>query len=176
MSLTSDLVFNVLFGPKWAEAAVYLQWLALATLLSAFYQPLYSLALATNRTSVVFRLGFIELCSKIVLMSIGLYFYSIMGVIAARGIVSLILFILSLRAARYLVGTDAAAEVAHLWKVGASCALMAVLVIALRHELTAHHLNVALEFAITSAFGAVAYVGTLFLLGVRLRTFATQTA
>lgn len=176
MSLTSDLIFNVLFGPKWAEAAIYLQWLALATLLSAFYQPLYSLALATNRTSVVFRLGLIELCSKIVLMSLGLYFYSIMGVIAARGIVSVILFILSLRAARHLVGTDAAAEVAHLWKVGALCALMAALVITLRHELAAHHLNVTLEFAITSAFGAIAYVGTLFMLGVRLKTFSIQPA
>lgn len=176
MSLTSDLIFNVLFGPKWAEAAIYLQWLALATLLNAFYQPLYSLALATNRTSIVFRLGLIELCSKIVLMSIGYYFYSVMGVIAARGIVSLILFILSLRAARSLVGTDAASEVAHLWKVGASCALMAVLVVMLRHELAAHHLKVALEFAITAAFGAVAYVGTLVMLGVRLKTFSIQAA
>jgi O-antigen/teichoic acid export membrane protein len=176
MSLTSDLIFNVLFGPQWAEAAVYLQWLALATLLSAFYQPLYSLALATNRTSIVFRLVLIEMCSKIVLMSLGFYFYSVMGVIAARGIISLILFILSLRAARTLVGTDAATELAHLWKVVASCALMAVLVITLRHELAAHHLKAVLEFAITSAFGAAAYVGTLLMLGVRLKTFSIQTA
>jgi O-antigen/teichoic acid export membrane protein len=176
MSLTSDLIFDVLFGPKWTAAAVYLQWLALATLLNSFYQPLYSLALATNRTSVVFRLGLVELCCKVVLMSLGLHFYSLMGVIAARGIVSVILFILSLRAARDLVGTHAASEVAHLWRVGASCALMAVLVIMLRHELIGHHLNVALEFAITAAFGAVAYVGTLFMLGVRFKTFSTQTA
>jgi len=88
----------------------------------------------------------------------------------------LILFILSLRAAHSLVGTDAASEVAHLWQVGMSCALMAVLVITLRHELAAHHLRVALEFAITSAFGAVTYVGTLAMLGVRLKTFSIQTA
>src|SRR5262249_9120642 len=141
-----------------------------------FYQPLYSLALATNRTSVVFRLGLIELCSKIVLMSLGLYFYSIMGVIAARGIVSVILFILSLRTARHLVGTDPAAEVAPVWRIGALCGVMAVLVVTLRHELAAHHLGVTLEFAITSIFGAASYVGTLFMLGVRLKTFATQAA
>jgi PST family polysaccharide transporter len=85
MSLTSDLLVNVLLGSKWTEAGVYLQWLALATVLTAFYQPLHSLALATNRTSVVFRLGFVELCSKIVLMSLGFYFFSIFGVIVARG-------------------------------------------------------------------------------------------
>lgn len=53
---------------------------------------------------------------------------------------------------------------------------MAALVITLRHELAAHHLNVTLEFAITSAFGAIAYVGTLFMLGVRLKTFSIQPA
>jgi O-antigen/teichoic acid export membrane protein len=176
MSLTSDLIFNVLLGPKWAAAAIYLQWLALATLPSAFYQPLHSLALATNRTSTVFRLSLIELCCKVVLMSLGLYFYSLMGVIAARGIVSLILFFLSLHAARHLVGTHAASELAHLWRVGASCVLMAVLVIMLRHELAGQHLNAALEFVIISAFGAAAYVGTLFVLGIRPKTFSTRTA
>jgi O-antigen/teichoic acid export membrane protein len=176
MSLTSDLIFDVLFGPKWAAAAIYLQWMALATVLGAFYQPLHSLALATNRTNVVFRLVLIELSCKIVLMSLGLYFYSVMGVIAARGIVSVILFILSLRAAQQLVGAHAAAEVAHLWKVGASCALMAVLVMMLRHELAEQNINPVLEFVATSAFGAVAYVGTLFMLGVRIKTFSTQAA
>ncbi|HVX75135.1 MAG TPA: lipopolysaccharide biosynthesis protein [Bradyrhizobium sp.] len=176
MSLTSDLIVSVLFGPKWTASAAYLQWLALATVLSAFYQPLYSLALATNRTSIVFRLGFAELCCKIILMSLGLYFYSAMGVIAARGIVSVIVFVLSLLAARHLVGTHAASEVAHLWKVGASCAVMTMLVIVLRNELAGRHLNAVIELGITSMFGAIAYVGTLFMLGVRPRTFSMRMA
>jgi O-antigen/teichoic acid export membrane protein len=176
MSLTSDLIFNVLFGPKWAAAAIYLQWMALTTVLGAFYQPLHSLALATNRTNLVFRLVLVELCCKILLMSLGLYFYSVMGVIAARGIVSVILFILSLGAARHLVGAHVAVEVANLWKVGAACALMAVLVIMLRHELAEHDLKPVLEFVALSVFGAVAYVGTLFMLGVRMKTFSTQAA
>ena len=176
MALTSDLLFNVLFGPKWAAAAIYLQWMALAMVLSAFYQPLHSLALATNRTHIVFRLVLTELCCKIVLMSLGLYFYSVMGVIAARGIVSVILFILSLRAAQQLVGAHAAAEVANLWKVAASCALMAVLVMMLRHELAEQNLRPVLELVATSAFGAATYVGTLFMLGIRIKTFSTQAA
>ena len=62
MSLTSDLIVNVLLGAKWKDAGIYLQWLAIATVLSAYYQPLYSLALAINRPSIIFRLNFIELC------------------------------------------------------------------------------------------------------------------
>ncbi len=100
MSLTSDLLVEVLLGPQWHEAAIYLQWLALATVLSAFYQPLHSLALATNQTNFVFRYNLIDLCSKIVLMSLGLYFYSLMGVVVARGIVSFILLVLSFTSQR----------------------------------------------------------------------------
>jgi PST family polysaccharide transporter len=74
MSLTSDLIINVLLGSKWKEAAIYLQWLALATVLSAYYQPLYSLALAINRPSIIFRLTFIELCSRIVFGVVGIVF------------------------------------------------------------------------------------------------------
>lgn len=171
MSLTSDLIVDVLLGAKWKEAAIYLQWLALSIVLSAFYQPLHSLALATNRTNLIFRLTFTEACSRIVLVSAGLYFYSVMGVVAARVAMSLLMFILSLLAARYLIGTRVASEVRNLWQVGAACAAMAFLVLTLRHALAGNHLNDIIELALTAAFGAVVYVGTLFALGVRLKGY-----
>jgi PST family polysaccharide transporter len=171
MSLTSDMIVDVLLGSKWKEAAIYLQWLALSTVLSAFYQPLHSLALATNRTNLIFRLSFIELCSRIVLVSLGLYFYSLMGVIAARGAVSLVMFILSLLAARHLAGINAASEVANLWKVAAACCVMAVLVLILRHGLAGKDLNMVVELLSTAAFGAAVYIGALFALGVRFKGY-----
>ena len=73
MSLTSDLIVNVLLGAKWKDAGIYLQWLAIATVLSAYYQPLYSLALAINRPSIIFRLNFIELCSRVVFVWSGFF-------------------------------------------------------------------------------------------------------
>jgi PST family polysaccharide transporter len=172
MSLTSDLIIHVLLGSKWTEAAIYLQWLALATVLSAFYQPLHALALATNRTHVIFRLSSIELCSRIVLASLGLYFYSVIGVIAARGAVSLIMFVLALLTARHLAGVKAASELRNLWKVVAACSLMALLVLILRHELAGKHLNMVFELVFTAAFGALVYVGALFALGLRLKGFS----
>ena len=170
MSLTSDLIINVLLGSKWKEAAIYLQWLALATVLSAYYQPLYSLALAINRPSIIFRLNFIELCSRIVLVSSGLYFYSLMGAVAARGAASVIMFFAALLTARKLAGINMAIEVANLWKVAVSCAAMALLVLFLRHQLVGRNLNVLIELGVTTAFGAMVYIGALFVLGVSLRT------
>jgi O-antigen/teichoic acid export membrane protein len=171
MSLTSNLIVDVLLGPQWHEAAIYLQWLALATVLSAFYQPLHSLALATNRTNFVFRLSLIELCSKVVLMSLGLYFFSLMGVVVARGIVSLILFVLSLLGARHLVGTSAASEAAGLWRVAAACAVMTVLVLGLKHELAGINLASAIKLVVISGFGAAVYLGTLSGVGIRLKSY-----
>lgn len=176
MSVTSDLIVRMLLGTQWLAAASYLQWLALATALSAFYQPFHSLALATNRTRLVFRLGFVELCCKVVLLSLGFYFYSLMGVIAGRAAVSLILFVLSLLTARDLVGTNAAAEVAHLCRVGAACAVMAVFVILLRHEVAGMQLNTGFELGATAAVGASVYYGALFAFGIRLWTPAVQIA
>jgi PST family polysaccharide transporter len=170
ISLTSDLIVDVLLGPKWHEAAIYLQWLALSTVLSAFYQPLHSLALATNRTSFVFRLSLLELCAKVVLMWLGLYLYSVMGVVAARGIVSFILFVLSLLAARHLVGTSAASEAANLWQVAAACAVMTVLVLGLKQGLAGTHLTAVCELALVSLFGAAVYIGSLFGFGMRLKS------
>jgi O-antigen/teichoic acid export membrane protein len=171
MSLTSDLIVNVLLGAKWQEASVYLQWIALSIVLNAFYQPLHSLALATNRTSLIFRLTLTEVCSRLVLVSAGLYFYSLPGVIAARIAISIIMFIASLWGAAYLVGTAVASELGNLWKIALACAIMAVLVPVLRHGLVMVDLNAYIQLPVLAAFGAAAYVGTLFALGVRARDY-----
>jgi len=173
MSLTSDLIVNALLGgSKWKEAAIYLQWLALATLFSAYYSPLYSLALAIDRPSVIFRLNAIELFFRILLISLGLYFYSLMGAVAARGAISIIMFFVALATARKLIGISMAVEVGNLWKVGVSCSVMALLVLLLRHELAGRDLNAIIELGFTAAFGAAVYIGALFVLGVRLKAIS----
>jgi len=171
MSLTSDMIVDVLLGAKWKEAAIYLKWLALSVVLNAFYQPLHSLALAINRTNLVFRLTVTELGCRIVLMPIGLYFYSVTGVIAARVAIPLIMFVLTLLAAQYLIGARVVAGLGNLWKVAAASAAMALLVPALRSELTGRDLNTFLELGLTAAFGAAVYIGALFALGVRIKGY-----
>ncbi len=170
MALTSDLIVKVLLGAKWTEAGLYLQWLALSIVLNAFYQPLHSLAMAMDRTNLIFRLCFIEACIRIVLVSVGLYCYSIMGVIVVRVAISVIMFIVSLVAAQYLIGARVLSELIGLWKVAAACAAMAALVLMMRHEFFGFNLDAVVELILTTAFGALFYVGTLFALGVRFRS------
>jgi O-antigen/teichoic acid export membrane protein len=171
MSVTSDLLINVLLGAKWTEAAVYLQWLALSVVLNAFYQPLHSLAVAMNRTNLIFRLSAMELCFKIVMVTAGLYVYSIMGVISARVAVSFIMFVLYLTTARYLIGTSVTSEITNLWQVAAACAAMALFTIAFRHQLGGLHLPALAELGMTAVFGALVYAGALFGLGVRVKDY-----
>jgi O-antigen/teichoic acid export membrane protein len=171
MSLTSDIIVDVLLGAKWHNAAVYLQWLSLWVALNAFYQPVQTLAIAMNRTDIIFRLSLAELCSRVILVSLGIYFYSTMGVIAARGAMSLIWFVLSLLTARYLVGTKIPSELGNLWQVAVACAAMAASVLLLRHGLNEIQPNEALELIVTAMLGAVAYAGMLLAVGVRPSTY-----
>jgi O-antigen/teichoic acid export membrane protein len=166
MSLTSDMIVDVLLSPKWEEAAIYLQWVALTITLNAYFQPLYSLALAVNRPSIVFRLNLIELCFRIVLVPCGLYLYSILGVIAARGAISLLMFAATVLSLKSLAGLSIATQIRNLWQIGVACCAMALSVLLLRRYLDALP-NVPGELACTAAFGALAYVGTLFALGMR---------
>jgi O-antigen/teichoic acid export membrane protein len=169
MSLTSDLIIDVLLGSKWKEAAIYLQWLAVATVLSAYYQPLYSLALAINRPIIIFRLTFIDLCVRIVFVSCGVYFYSVIGAVAARGAVSVIMFLAALLTARKVAGLNMVFEVVNQWKVAVSCAAMAILVLFLRHQLDGTNLSGPVELGVTAASGAIVYISGLAVLGVRSR-------
>jgi O-antigen/teichoic acid export membrane protein len=169
IALTSDLIADVLLGPKWKEAAVLLQWMALATVLSAYYQPLYSLALAVNRPLIIFRLTLIEFCSRVVLISLGLYYFSIMGAVAARGAVSVIMFMATLFTAKSLAGVSIAVEIRNLWRAAGSCLIMALFVLLLRHQLDGIHVKTLIELIFVAAFGAGVYATALFVLGVRLR-------
>jgi PST family polysaccharide transporter len=170
MALTSDLIVDVLLGgSKWQAAAVYMQWLPLATMLGLYNHPLSCLALATDRPRALFRINLAEFCLRIVLISLGLYFYAVEGVIAARLVLSLATFFVMLWIAQELGGGSIALQVRSLWSVALSSAAMAVLVLLLRRGLSVTHIRPLFELAFAAALGAAAYVGTLFALGIRLR-------
>ncbi|WP_438452074.1 hypothetical protein, partial [Listeria monocytogenes] len=90
-------------------------------------QPMHALALSLNRTNLIFRLSVIEACARIVLVLAGLYFYSLMGVIAARLVMSLIVFVMSMWSARHMIGTTLSSALMNLWQVAAASLAMATL-------------------------------------------------
>jgi O-antigen/teichoic acid export membrane protein len=167
MSLTSDLIIDVLFGDKWKDAGFYLHWLAISAVLYAFYSPLQSLLFATNRTDVIFRLSVVDVLSRISLMLLGIHFFSISGIIAARGVMSLILFVLVALIARSLVGLDAISQARNLWRIAVASASMMISVYAIRHYLAGTGLAPISELIVASSFGATVYICTLLAVGER---------
>ena len=168
MSLTSDLTTDLLLGPQWKAAGVYLQWLALTIAPNAYSQPLSALAFAVGRPRTIFEINAIELCFRIVLVTIGLYYYSIWGAIAARGLVSFIMFVVSLVSSRHLARVSIASQLVNLWEITLASTAMAVTILVLRDFSAGWHLSdfFALSFIGTGA--GLTYVGVLFMLGVRI--------
>lgn len=167
ISLTADLIVRVLLGGRWLDTIGYLRWLALATMLTAAYQPLTSLALATNRPVIIFRLSLLEISVKALFVAFGYYSFSLMGAVAGRGAVAVIMFAMVLVTISKMLGLSVLSQLASIWRVALASAVMAVLVLLLRHELKDFSLPNIVELGVTAAFGAAAYGGALFALGVR---------
>ena len=171
MSLTSDLIFNVLFGAKWEGADIYLRWLSLATISYVYFQPVYALALSINNTKAVFKVSLIDFLSKLLFVPILLFYFSTNGVVAARMAASVIICVVSSLVAHELSGVSIADELKSVWRTAVACAVMICSVIFLRRYLNELHLISFLELVVTAAGGATVYIGALLALGVRPNKF-----
>jgi PST family polysaccharide transporter len=168
MSLTSDLIVNILLDAKWTESIVYLKWLALTFVFASYCQPVHSLALAISKPDTIFRLNLINLSCNVPLISLGLYVGSIPAVIAARGAMSLIMFAASAVAVRNLAGIGIRAQIRGLREVAMACAAMTITALLLRSCLSYVQMSSYLELALTGVAGALVYIGVLHLLGIRI--------
>jgi len=166
--LTADLVTDLLLGGKWKDAAPLLSLLSLSVIPIPYFQTLYSVSLALDRPRVLFRLNGIDLCLRIVLISIGFYLFSITGVSAARVVLSTIMFAFYLHEVRRQLDLGMWTQLKNLWKIGFAAIVMVLWVVMLRHELGGRSLNHVFELAFVAGTGAAAYVGTLLALGMRL--------
>lgn len=167
MALTADLIVAVLIGPKWAEAAVYLRWLSLTIVLNAYVQPLASLSLAVNRPATIFRLNAIELAVRAAAIPLGYYLFSVLGIIAARGAISVLMFTFSMVCARGLIGIGLRPQLLNLRKIAVAATTMSVVVLLLRHELAGFGLHELPELIFSASLGALIYMGVLFAYGAR---------
>jgi PST family polysaccharide transporter len=175
-SLTSDLIVNLFLGAKWAESAEYLRWLALAVALTFYVQPFYNLALAVSRTDTVFRFNITELFIRLILVPLGLYLGSIMGVIAARGAISAIMFIVTVLTVRGLIGISVGSQLRSLREVAVGCAVMAFTVSTLRSYFDDLGPHPYWELVVMSGIGALVYGAVLHVLGVRIIQFSGGAA
>jgi PST family polysaccharide transporter len=129
---------------------------------------LYSVSLALDRPQILFRLNAIDLCFRIVLISVGFYFFSTGGASVARVLLSSIMFAFYLIDVRQLLKLGIGTQLKNIWKIALAAAVMAVWVLVLRRQLAGEPWNDILQLALVAATGAMAYVGTLLVLGIRL--------
>ncbi len=168
IALTADLLVALLLGPKWNDAIPFLMWLPLAVLPIPYFQTLSNFSVAINRPIEIFKLNTIDFGLRLALVSMGLYFYAVDGVVGARILISLLMFFVYLSYARRLVGLSISKQLRNLWKSFAAAVLMAVVVLALRTGLIHKELGVVSELIIISGIGAIVYCSTLYLCGLRL--------
>ena len=168
ISLTADLTTDLLLGAKWEHAAPLLSLLALAVAPIPYFQTLSSVSVALDRPHVIFRLNAVDLCFRILLISIGFYLGSVTGVSVARIALSTLMFAFYLNEARRLLDLGIVRQLKNLWKVAVAAAAMAVVVWLLRDELAGRNYPHVVELALAIAAGAATYAGALLLLGVRL--------
>jgi PST family polysaccharide transporter len=168
ISLTADLVVNLLLGSKWQDAAPLLSLLALSVIPIPYFQTLYSLSVAVDRPAILLRLNLIDLGLRVFLVSIGLYFFSVIGASGGRVLVSAAMFAFYLIQIRQLIQVSLSAQLQNLWKVAAAAAVMMFCVLLLRRELAGLGLNGFSEFFLVVTTGAAAYLGALGAFGLRL--------
>ncbi|MBX4936534.1 oligosaccharide flippase family protein [Rhizobium binae] len=168
ISLTADLATDLLLGAKWEHAAPLLSLLALAVAPIPYFQTLSSVSVALDRPHVIFRLNAVDLCFRMLLITIGFYLGSVTGVSLARITLSTLMFAFYLSEARRLLEVSIVAQLRNLWKVAVAVTAMAIMVWFLRDELAGRNYPHVLELALVIALGAATYAATLLLLGVRL--------
>lgn len=169
IALTADLVTEILLGAQWSNAAPYLSLLALSIIPIPYFQILYTASLSLNRPAIIFKLNLIDLCVRIVLISLGFYLFSVTGACIARILLSSTMFVLYLLETRRLVKIGLWTQLGNVWKFAAAAAVMAITVHWLRVELTEFNWHVVAQLAATASIGAVTYVAALLVLGMRLQ-------
>ncbi len=170
ISLTADLVTDILLGPQWKDAAPLLSVLALSIAPVPYFQTLYSASLALDRPIVIFRLNVTDLCLRIALLSTGFYLGSVYGVSIARVVVSLILFSFYLIYAKRLLSLGITDQLKNIWKVLVAGMVMVACVLLLRSQLTGVMARYeVVEMGLVAATGAVVYGLTLVVLGEKLK-------
>ncbi|MEZ2126353.1 MULTISPECIES: oligosaccharide flippase family protein [unclassified Sinorhizobium] len=168
ISLTADLATDLLLGPQWKDAAPFLSLLALVVIPIPYFQTVYSVSLALDRPDMIFRLNAIDLCIRVVLISVGFYLYAAEGLAIAKIVLSCIMFAWYLAKAKELLGLGILVQLRNIWKVALAAAAMAIVVVVLRRAIFAWGWNDIGELALVATTGAAVYVAVLFALGLKL--------
>lgn len=168
LALTSDVVAEILLGPKWLYAGQYLSPLAFAAIPLPYILIMNALCLALDRANYVFRVNLISLLILVPAISIGYLLRSVDGVIWARLATSFVMFLVCLIQIRDLTDVSLRAQFRNLWKPGVAGIAMAVAVSSAHPAIETTNLAAIIKLLIFASVGAAVYGVTLFVLGLRM--------
>lgn len=168
IALASDLIVEVLLGPKWHGADWLLSLLSLSVMATPYFQTLYSLSLALGRPDVIFRLNLYDLAIRAPAVVVGFLQWDAIGIAAGRLVAAAIMAIVFLHWLRRLLAIGIADQLLNLWKIAVAGAVMAAGVLGLRGALAPWHLPALAELAVIAALGALLYGLSLLACGMWL--------
>jgi PST family polysaccharide transporter len=167
IAMTADLIVRILFDARWADSTDYLRGLSIALILSSYYQPVYSMALATDRPRIIFNLNAADIGLRVVVIPLGLYLFSLWGAIGARGVLAVWGFSLCLLCVKKYVGASILEQLLSLAPVVVGAGAMALAMGVVRAVLPTGQMHVILQEGVVCAAGGIAYGLVLFGYGLR---------
>lgn len=169
IALTSDQIVHIFLGEQWGPAAVYLQWLSLAIMLTAYTQPVVSLCIAKDRPDIIFQISIIELAIKICLMTTAYYLGGVLFMVYARLIAAVVVLFIVAAYSKKLASIDLLAQMNNLWQVCASCLVMTVSVLIIKDILLKDGVGLIGLLAAMSLCGAAVFASCMHVLGFRFQ-------
>lgn len=170
LSLGAPLIVDLLLDDRWADAVIYLQILALVVLPTAYQPVLQAYALATDRPRIIAEINAIDLAFKVVALPIGLYLYSIWGVLAAKGVTSLLVLGLCVFYARVYARATIVTQLRNLKEVGLATVVMAISVWFVLQIDFVKNAPTLVALFLAGMTAGVTYLGTLYATGLRVRS------
>lgn len=168
-ALSSRQLVDVLFDEQWTEVAPYLQVLVLAVLPTAYPPIFHSYAMATNRTRLLAEFNGIDLVLKLLFVPLALFLFSIWGVIAARTLIGFLMFAVCLRYAKHYAGISILSQILNLKEVALATAVLAGITGWMFHAGYLSAFHEVIQLAVIGTLSGLGYLGTLMILGIRLK-------
>ncbi len=166
MSMNAEPIVRLAFGEQWSAAGEILRWFALTIVPSLLVGALPPLAVSMERSPVITRLLVVEIVLKFPLMLAGIRYYGIAGAIAVRMVIALVIAVCALLTVRQLIGLRVRDQLLGAWRPVVSVAVMAVVIepLIVTFGYGSGYAALLLRFATIVTVGAVAYVGSMFVL------------
>lgn len=104
LSGTAESLVIVVYGEKWAQAGTFLAYLAMIGLMKGTEHLLRSVILSRGWSGASFRIVAVETMVSVPLLSLGVFYYGVYGVIVAYMAASFVAFMLTIKYTERAVG------------------------------------------------------------------------